>query len=342
MVTAKQPTTPDDQSEGVIAAVHAALERAGARPGDLERLRPRHDRGDQRAARGRAARGRRSWPPRASPTSIELGRQARAELYRLCATHPAPLVARELRFGAPERTTPDGAAEELEPTTRATSSARALEEAAPEAVAVVLLHSYRHPEHEQRIGEALRERSRDAHVSLSHEVAGTFREYERAATTEVDAASPPCSPRYLRRLRERARGRGPAEPSIMQSNGGAASLERPPAHAVVDGPVRTGGRRGRRRLRRARRPASDDALCFDMGGTSCDVCVVDGGAVRERQAARSAAARSRCRCSTVHTVGAGGGSIAWRDPAARCASGRARRAPIPGRPATAAAAPSRR
>ena len=135
---------------------------------------------------------------------VELGRQARADLYRLCAAHPAPLVPPERRVGAPERMTPDGPLRALEDPAALAERVAALE---PEAVAVCLLHAYRHPAHEQAIGDALRERLPDVHVSLSHEVVGTFREYERAATTELDAALSPLLGAYLAALAGRARGR---------------------------------------------------------------------------------------------------------------------------------------
>src|SRR4051812_15484467 len=116
---------------------------------------------------------------------VELGRQARADLYRLCAARPAPLVPLSLRVPAPERSGPDGVLRALEDPAALAEAVAALE---PEAVAVVLLHAYAHPGHERAIAQALAERLPDVHVSLSHEVVGTFREYERAATTEIDAA----------------------------------------------------------------------------------------------------------------------------------------------------------
>src|SRR5205085_868562 len=132
---------------------------------------------------------------------------------------PAPLVPDELRFGAQERMAPDRPHQPLAPE-HAGWIARQAREAEVEAVAVVLLHSYRHPEHEVAIREALRRALPDVHVSLSHEVVGTFREYERAATTEVDAALSPLLASYLRRLVRRADESGIPEPAIMQSNGG--------------------------------------------------------------------------------------------------------------------------
>ena len=110
-----------------------------------------------------------------------------------------------------------------------------------ESVAVCLLHSYRFPENEQRIGEAIRQRcGEDLHVSLSHDVVGTFREFERAATTEIDAALSPLLAGYLERLARRSDEEGLPRPEIMQSSGGVAGLEEVADHAtlaILSGPA---------------------------------------------------------------------------------------------------------
>ena len=178
---------------------------------------------------------------------------------------------------------------------------------------MALLHSYRHPEHELAIAAALGQALPDAHVSLSHQVVGTFREYERAATTEIDAALSPLLGSYLRRLVERCRDAGIPEPAIMQSNGGLIDVSAAAGHAawtVLSGPA--GGAAGAAFI--ARSAQAPDSLCFDMGGTSCDVCVVDGGAVQEQSAGVLADRPLALPMLAVHTVGAGGGSVAWRDP----------------------------
>ena len=183
----------------------------------------------------------------------------------------------------------------------------------PEAVAVVLLHAYAHPAHEQAIGAALADALPGVHVSLSHDVVGTFREFERAATTEVDAALSPLLARYLGRLLERAAEAGLPEPRIMQSSGGLAAASLAARHAaftVLSGPA--GGAAAAALV--ARRSGHEDLVCFDMGGTSCDVCVVEAGAVRET-AGREVGGRPLALAMVdIHTVGAGGGSVAWRDP----------------------------
>ena len=243
---------------------------------------------------------------------VALRRQNRPDLYRLCKAWPPPLVPSELRFGAPERMTPEGPLIALT-AEGAAGLAETVARSEPEAVAVILLHSYRHPEHETAIGEALKQALPTAHVSLSHDVVGTFREFERAATTEVDATLSPLLASYLRRLVERVKSAGLPEPAIMQSNGGLIDIAAAAGHAswtVLSGPA--GGAAGAAFVARAAR--AQDALCFDMGGTSCDVCVVDDGSVQEQSAGEVAGRPLALPMLAVHTVGAGGGSVAWRDP----------------------------
>ena len=149
-------------------------------------------------------------------------------------------------------------------------------------------------------------------MSLSHEVVGTFREYERAATTEIDAALSPLLAGYLRRLVDSAREADLPEPAIMQSNGGLIDVDAAAGHAawtVLSGPA--GGAAGAAFVARA--AGTPDALCFDMGGTSCDVCVIEDGAVQERGSGEIAGRPLALPMLAIHTVGAGGGSIAWRD-----------------------------
>jgi len=309
--SAKAPTTPGDQSSGVLAAVAAALERAGRAPADVDVFAHGMTVATNALLEGRCARTV-LVATEGFADVVELGRQARRDLYRLCTAHPAPLVPPERRVEAPERTTPDGVLRALDAV-----GARAVAEEvaghAPEAVAVVLLHSYRHPEHERAIGVALRERlGAEVAVSLSHEVVGTFREFERAATTEVDAALSPLLARYLDRLTAGARELGLPEPRIMQSSGGLTSAERAAGHAaltVLSGPA--GGAAAAALV--ARRTGLGDLVCFDMGGTSCDVCVVQDGIVRESAGREVGGRPLALPMIDIHTVGAGGGSIAWRD-----------------------------
>ncbi|HEV8152607.1 MAG TPA: hydantoinase/oxoprolinase family protein, partial [Solirubrobacteraceae bacterium] len=309
--TAKAPTTPADQSEGVMTAVERALGAAGLDAAAVDGFAHGMTVATNALLEGSGARTA-LVVTEGFTDVVELGRQARAELYRLCAARPAPLVPPERRFAAPERMGPEGV---LRPLTAegASAVAAAVAGCEPEAVAVCLLHAYRDPAHERALADALRDRLGEAvHVSLSHELVGTFREYERAATTEVDAALSPLLAAYLRRLRRRAGEGGLPDPAIMQSSGGLADAETAAAHAaltVLSGPA--GGAAAAALL--AERCGQPDLLCFDMGGTSCDVCVVEGGAVREAAGREVGGRPLALPMVDIHTVGAGGGSIAWRD-----------------------------
>ncbi|HWX45621.1 MAG TPA: hydantoinase/oxoprolinase family protein [Solirubrobacteraceae bacterium] len=336
--TAKVPSTPGEQSRGVLEAVRAVLAKAetpsaesspaGTPPAGTPPVTapPARAQDVERFAHGMtvATNALLEFSEAHPPTRtaliatdgftdiVELGRQARAHLYRLCQPHPAPLAPAELRFGAPERMTPEGPLRTLDPA-RARALVEELARHGPQAVAVALLHSYAHPEHERLLGELLAELLPDIHVSLSHELVGTFREYERAATTEVDAALSPLLASYLRRLRADAHALGLPAPAIMQSSGGLLDAEGAAAHAaltVLSGPA--GGVRGALLL--AELAGEPNVLCFDMGGTSCDVCLIEHGRVAETAAGVVAGRPLALAMLDIHTVGAGGGSIAWRDP----------------------------
>jgi len=235
---------------------------------------------------------------------LHLRRQNRAHLYRLCEDHPSPLVPLERCVGVRERLGPNGVLEPLD--------LESLPELDAEAIAVCLLFSFRDPSHERAVADALRRRHPGAHVVASHEVAPEFREYERASTAAADAYLGPSLGGYLRRLGEAARSHGLPEPLVMRSSGGVATLEEAAAHAswaLLSGPA--GGVVGAARV--AALAGFDDAIAFDMGGTSTDVCLITDGSA-ERSVERSIAGLPiRLPSVDVHTVGAGGGSIAWVD-----------------------------
>jgi N-methylhydantoinase A len=309
--TAKVPSTPGEQSVAVLDAVRLVLGRAGARAEQVERFAHGMTVATNALLEDHTART--ALIATAGFTDvIELGRQGRASLYELCLSGPAPLVPSSLRFGAPERTGPDGPLRALDPA-HARALVEELSRARPEAIAVALLHSYAHPSHELLLGALIDELLPDVHVSLSCDLVGTFREYERTATTVLDAALSPLLGAYLRRLSTDARGLGLPAPLIMQSSGGLTDSDRAAAHAaltVLSGPA--GGAGGALLL--AELAGEPDVLCFDMGGTSCDVCLIDGSEVSET-AERTVAGRPlSLPALDIHTVGAGGGSIAWRDP----------------------------
>src|SRR5213083_768772 len=235
---------------------------------------------------------------------LHLRRQTRAQLYRPCAAWPEPLVPLERSHGVRGRMGPEG---ELEPLDLGTLPA-----IDAEAVAVCLLHAYRDPWHERAVVEELRRRLPDAHVVASHEVAPEFREYERASTTAADAYLGPALARYLRALAAACAEAGLPEPLVMRSSGGVASLAEVSEHdaiALVSGPA--AGAVGASRL--AALAGIENAIAFDMGGTSTDVCAIVDGAVGRSHERLVGGFPIRLPAVDVHTVGAGGGSIVWRD-----------------------------
>ncbi len=308
--TAKLPTTPEDQSRGVIAAVEEVLRRAGREGAEVESFAHGMTVGTNALLEERGARTA-LIATRGFADVLDIGRQDRPSLYRLCAPKPTPLVPAEMRFEADERIGPDGVIDplgEAEPD----RLADLVRDCGAEAVAVCLLFSYLDPSHERRVAERLRERLPGVHVSSSHEVLPRMREYERCSTTAIDAYLSPLLGRYLGRLGEAASAGGLPQPLVMMSSGGVASAEeaaRAGAWSVLSGPA--GGAVGAGLIA----SLSDDgnALALDMGGTSCDVCVVEGGEVKRTDSRQIGGRTIQLPMVDVHTVGAGGGSIGWHD-----------------------------
>ncbi|HEY9457986.1 MAG TPA: hydantoinase/oxoprolinase family protein, partial [Gaiella sp.] len=235
---------------------------------------------------------------------LHLRRQDRAHLYRLEVDHATPLVPLERCVGVRERIGSDGVITPL--------ALETLPDVDAEAIAVCLLFAFRDPAHERAVVEELRRRRPEAHVVASYEIAPELREYERASTTAVDAYLGPAVARYLRALGAAARNAGVPEPLVMRSSGGVASLDEAAAHPaliLVSGPA--GGVVAAERI--AALAGIEDAIAFDMGGTSTDVCLVTGGRAGRAEEREVAGFPVRVPMVDIHTVGAGGGSIAQRD-----------------------------
>src|SRR3954470_12649923 len=308
--TAKVPTTPREESTGVMRAVEAVLARAGAAAEEVEVFAHGMTVGTNALLEERGARTA-LVATRGFGDVLEIGRQDRPHLYRLCAPKPAPLVEPELRFEAAERVGPEGVVEPLGEDEPAQLAA-AIEASGAESVAICLLFSYLDPSHEQRIAAALRDHLPGVHVSASYEVLPRFREYERCSTTVIDAYLSPLLGRYLGELGEATEAAGLPQPLVMRSSGGVApavEAARAGAWSVLSGPA--GGAVGAGLL--AQLSGDGNALGFDMGGTSCDVCVVEDGEVRRTDSRKIDGRPIQLPMVDVHTVGAGGGSIGWRD-----------------------------
>jgi N-methylhydantoinase A len=309
--TAKVPSTPEDQSQGVIAAIAEVLARAGASPSDLEAFTHGMTVGTNALLEKRGARTA-LIATRGFADLLDIGRQNRPSLYRPCAPRPAALTERELRFEASERISGGEVVEELTDgeVERLVGGVRS---SGAESVAICLLFAFSDDRHEARIAAALRGALPSLHVSASHEVLPQFREYERCSTTVIDAYLSPLLGRYLSRLAEACDERGVPEPQVMRSSGGtatAAEAARSGAWSVLSGPA--GGAIAAGSLAQA--AGLEDVIGIDMGGTSCDVSVVEGGDVRRTDAREIDGRPIQLPMVDVHTVGAGGGSIGWRDP----------------------------
>src|SRR3954469_516712 len=234
---------------------------------------------------------------------LHLRRQDRTHLYRLCEAHPEPLVPLERWHGVRGRIGPEGvvAALELETLPELGSDV--------EAVAVCLLFSFRDALHERTVAEELRRRLPGARVVASHELSPELREYERASTTAIDAYLGPVVARYLEALGGAAATAGLPEPLVMRSSGGLATLAEAAAHpavALVSGPA--AGVVGAARV-----AGAEDAITLDMGGTSTDVCLIRGGEAGRSSEREVGGLPLRLPMVDLQTVGAGGGSIVWRD-----------------------------
>lgn len=301
---AKVPSTPGDQTAGVLdgvaaanvplpdagrfvhgttVATNAVVERRGARVVLL------------------VTKGFRDL--------LEIGRQNRPKLYDLFADRPEPLVPRDLVVEVDERVAADGSV--LRPLSddevqRVASAVRVLR---PEAVAICLLFSFLRPEHEQRLEGALD----DVPVSRSSAVSPVFREFERASTTTLNAYVTPVTRRYLQSLSERLRGEGLTVPvEVMRSSGGTFSADvagRLAVHTLLSGPA--AGAWGAATVAAA--AGHRNAVAFDMGGTSTDATLITAGRPRATAEGSIGGLPFGVPSTDIHTVGAGGGSIAWRD-----------------------------
>jgi N-methylhydantoinase A len=310
LYTAKTPTTPGEEARGVGRAIATLIEAAHAQHADVTRFVHGMTVGTNALLEERGARTA-LVATEGFEDVLEIGRQARPDLYRLCAPKPNPLVAPADCVGARGRMGPDGEVEAC-PAGEPERIAAEISGLGVEAVAISLLFSYVDPGHEARIAEAIRTRLPEVHVSVSHEVLPRFREYERTSTTVVDAYLSPLLGRYLGTLAAESASSGLPEPEIMRSSGGVSpwrEAARQGAWSVLSGPA--GGVVGAAML--ARRSGDGNAIALDMGGTSCDVCVVEGGAAGITESRDVGGRTIQLPMVDIHTVGAGGGSVAWID-----------------------------
>ncbi len=299
----KIPSTPAQPAEAVLKAVAqiAGGEQAEIRHGTTVGTNALLERTGARVAFVTTA---------GFEDTIAIGRQARSKLYDWAFRKEAPLAPESLRFGVRERTVPDGSilrapgAEELSRLREAVQAAR------PESIAVSLLFSFANPANERAVASALRDLG--VPISVSHEILPEFREYERASTVVINAYLAPLMQRYLEHLDFTLRATG-SRLQVMQSSGGivpARVAARQPVRTILSGPA--GGVIGAVTVARA--AGFPRILTFDMGGTSTDVALIEsGGALRTSTELQIMGMPVAVPMLDIHTVGAGGGSLASFD-----------------------------
>jgi N-methylhydantoinase A len=309
----KLPTTPGDASIGILQGIEEILATCDMQASSVGFLAH----GTTLATNAALER---KWAKTGMLTTagfrdlLELARQRRPDFFNLDVPKPMPPASRDLRIEVEERIAADGSV--IVPLVEE-DIARGIErlrEAGCEALAICFLHAYANPAHERRAEALVRERWPEAHVCTSSSLLAEFREFERFATATVNASLIPVIDRYLDRFEAGVAELGvEVEPRIMQSNGGAvspAAIRRAPVNTFFSGPA--GGVIGAAGLCTSVGVA--DLITFDMGGTSTDVCLVREGMPARKTVRAIGGFPVRTRTLDLHTIGAGGGSIAWIDP----------------------------
>lgn len=308
----KVHSTPHDPAAAVIAGVEQLLGQAGVMAGQVDYFAHGTTVATNTLIQHRGAKTA-LIATRGFKDLLELARQKRPDLYDLQTEKTPALVPRQYCEEVSERVAYNG--EVLSPLDE-TDVSRAVSGVVAngvEAIAVCLLHSYANPKHEQRIQAMLAERFPNVHVSVSHEVLREFREYERTSTTVVNAYIAPSTGGYLNRLETGLERMGMrVGPHISSSNGGVMSVSsaaKRPAAIIASGPA--AGVAGATYI--CTLAGWRDLLTMDIGGTSVDVSLIRDGVAHMATQTQVAGLPVRLPMIDVHSVGAGGGSIAWID-----------------------------
>ncbi len=307
----KFPSTPDAPDRGVLEGLERLIERGIFAPADVSGIAHGSTVATNALLEGKWARTA-LITTRGFRDVLEIGRQNRPDLYDLSVDRPVPIVPRDLRFELTERV--DAAGDVVTPLDEGEVRALipVLRETRAEAIAVVFLFSYLNPEHERRVGRLLSE-SLDLPVTLSCDVLPEFREYERTSTTVICAALRPVIGRYLGELERGAGALGlPTDWRIMQSSGTVTDgqhAEAEPVRILLSGPA--AGVQGARAIGEI--AGERELITMDMGGTSCDVSLIRGGALARTTSGAIGGHPIAQRMIGIHTIGAGGGSLAWID-----------------------------
>ncbi|HKW17240.1 MAG TPA: hydantoinase/oxoprolinase family protein [Terriglobales bacterium] len=242
--------------------------------------------------------------------TIAIGRQARQHLYDWLAIPAACIVPEELRFGVPERVSAEGENLRTPSTEELAQLKAAIRNSRAESIAISLLFSFANPENEKSVASLLGDLG--IPISVSHIILPEFREYERAATIVVNAYLAPKAGAYVRRLESAVDAQNGGSLHVMQSSGGlisAGNASQEPVLTVLSGPA--GGVIGAHRI--AQLAGFQNIISFDMGGTSTDVSLIDSRGPQVTSESRVSEIPISVPMLDIHTIGAGGGSVAWFD-----------------------------
>ncbi|UVO32447.1 hydantoinase/oxoprolinase family protein [Bradyrhizobium arachidis] len=313
---AKSPSTPQDQSIGVMAGLDELARRLGLATADMLAQTQRLVHGTTVATNALLERkGARValLTTEGHRDVLEMREGLKPNRYDLRSPPPEPLVPRELRFGVRERLKPNGEVTTPLDERSLSDAIAAIRSADVTSVAICFLHSYRNPAHEIAAAERIARELPDVSVSRSSDVLPQIKEYERVSTTVVNAYVGPIVRRYLTRLEERLREAGfKGSLFIILSHGGMAPVEeaaRLAAATVLSGPA--GGMAGCRRC--GEMLSLPDLVAFDMGGTSTDISLITDGAMSLSADGGLAGQRIALRSLDIASIAAGGGSIASVD-----------------------------
>jgi N-methylhydantoinase A len=315
--TWKVPSTPDDPSRGIAEGVEEGMRRVAPEATDHPAA-PIVYFGHGTTVATNALIQHRGVKTGLITTDgfrdlLEIGRQKRPDLYDIQADKPKTLVPRDLRLEVPERLRHTGDVDTPLDEERMRAAARTLKAAGVKAVAVSFLYGFIRPDHEKRAVAILREEMPDAFISAGHEIAPEFREFERLSTVVLNAYLGPVMQGYISRLSPRLEALGmTATPHLTQSNGGVigfATAADMPVRTILSGP--STGVVGAQAI--GRLAGFEDLITFDMGGTSTDVALLQGGRCRLAAEATVHGYPIKAPMLDIHTVGAGGGSIAYID-----------------------------
>ena len=312
IVLAKVPSTPADLASGIMTGIEKITHNAGITPAEIVFFMHGTTAATNAILEGKGATTA-LIVTEGFRDVLHIMRQDRPKLYDFFARRPEPLIPRRLRFELPERILHTGEVQKPLDVKALRSIIRKIEQEPVKAVAVCLLHSYVNPAHEQEVKALLAEECPELDVCLSSEVLPEIREYERMSTTAMNACVVPIVDRYLRNLQQRLKDIGVSKTiHVMQSNGGimpSSLAGQKSARTILSGPAAgvLGG------VALAKDAGFGNVITVDMGGTSFDICLAYQGEPRFTRASEIGGHALGIPMIDIHTIGAGGGSIAWID-----------------------------